>query len=254
MQTTLLVCDWPHSRWTKLLVCKDAVLQGIPLFRSVLEYSTVRKVCSLSAVRMIVPSRSDAHLSTHPDAHLSIRQDDVPYRPDAQTDLASSIRTTWSSVRTLHCIEKLLFQLPSVRTSQQPVRTPLSFWPSFRFFPSLFTGRLMQPSGRREIPSGPASPQGKNRNSNSTVRTPVCHRPDACAPDMENVYSVSTDRTPTYHGLDARNTYMEIACWRSIVRSAIPLGPDAGKPYMEITCSGYATVRMTVSHRPDAVL
>jgi hypothetical protein len=42
----LLVCDWPHSRWTKLLVCKDAVLQGIPLFRSVLEYSTVRKVCS----------------------------------------------------------------------------------------------------------------------------------------------------------------------------------------------------------------
>jgi hypothetical protein len=31
-----------------------------------------------------------------------------------------------SSVRTLHCIEKLLFQLASVRTSQQPVRTPIS--------------------------------------------------------------------------------------------------------------------------------
>jgi hypothetical protein len=30
------------------------------------------------------------------------------------------------SVRTLHCVEKLLFQLASVRTSQQPVRTPLS--------------------------------------------------------------------------------------------------------------------------------
>jgi hypothetical protein len=29
----LLVCDWPHSVWTKSLVCKDAILQGIPLFR-----------------------------------------------------------------------------------------------------------------------------------------------------------------------------------------------------------------------------
>jgi hypothetical protein len=29
-------------------------------------------------------------------------------------------------VRTLHCIEKLLFQLASVRKSQQPIRTPIS--------------------------------------------------------------------------------------------------------------------------------
>jgi hypothetical protein len=138
----VLVCGWPHSVWTKSLVCKDAVLQGILLFRRVLEDSTVRKVGSLSVVRTIVPSRLD----------------DVPYRPDAQTDLASFVRKTKTSVRTLHCIEKLLSHLASVRTSQQPVRTPLSIWPSFRFFPSSFMGRLMQPFGRRGFSSGRASP------------------------------------------------------------------------------------------------
>jgi hypothetical protein len=39
---------------------------------------------------------------------------------------ASSVRTTCPSVRTLHCIEKLLFHFASVRTSPQPVWTPLS--------------------------------------------------------------------------------------------------------------------------------
>jgi hypothetical protein len=63
---SLLVCDWLHSVWTKSLVCKDAVLQGISLFRRVLEDSAVRKVGSLSTVRTIVPSRLDAHLSTVP--------------------------------------------------------------------------------------------------------------------------------------------------------------------------------------------
>jgi hypothetical protein len=43
--------------------------------------------------------------------------------PDRQ---ASSVRTTYFSVRTLHCIKKLLFQFASVQTSQQPVRTSIS--------------------------------------------------------------------------------------------------------------------------------
>jgi hypothetical protein len=62
------------------------------------------------------------------------------------TNLASSVRTTCIFVRTLHCIEKLLFHLASIRTSQQPVRTPLSIRPSFKFFPCSVMGRLMQPS------------------------------------------------------------------------------------------------------------
>jgi hypothetical protein len=70
----------------------------------------------------------------------------------------------------------------------------------------------MQPSGRRGFPFGRASPYGKNRNSNSTVQTPVCHRPDACVSDMEIAELTSTVRTPAYHGPDARTTDMKIAC------------------------------------------
>jgi hypothetical protein len=33
-----------------------------------------------------------------------------------------------------------------------------------------------------------------------------------------------------------------------------PHGPDTRRPYMEITSSGHATVRTTMSHRPDAAL
>jgi hypothetical protein len=55
--------------------------------------------------------------------HLSgrrIHPDRTPDRP------ASSVWTTYLSVWTLHCIEKLLFQLASVWTSQQPVRMSIS--------------------------------------------------------------------------------------------------------------------------------
>jgi hypothetical protein len=76
-----------------------------------------------------VSSRPDAHLSIVP----AIRTTYVPYRPDARQTKASSVQTTWISVRTLICIEKLLFQLASVRTTQQPVRTTLSDRSSFRF-------------------------------------------------------------------------------------------------------------------------
>jgi hypothetical protein len=49
-----------------------------------------------------------------------VHPDQTPDRP------ASSVQTTYLSVRTLHCIEKLLFQLASIRTSQQLVRTSIS--------------------------------------------------------------------------------------------------------------------------------
>jgi hypothetical protein len=94
----LLVCDWPHSVWTKSLVCKDVVLQGIPLFRSVSEDSALlasQKIFgSLSAVKMLVPpvrtlicplfhpSRRRAIPSGCPDRPSIIRPDDVDFRPD----------------------------------------------------------------------------------------------------------------------------------------------------------------------------
>jgi hypothetical protein len=111
--SSLLVCDWPHSVWTKSFVCKDAVLQGIPLFR---RFCTA---CKSEDFRFPVSHLDDRTIpSGRSSVHCSICPNDVPYCPDAQTELASFVRTTWISVWTLYCIEKLLFQLASVRTSQ----------------------------------------------------------------------------------------------------------------------------------------
>jgi hypothetical protein len=154
---------------------------------------------SLSAVWTIEPSRPDTHLSTvpsvrttchtvrSPDRPSIIRQDDVHFRPD------------------LHCFEKLLFQLASVRTSQHPVRTPFSDRSTSDSFQVQFKGRLLQPSGR-------AHTLGKNRNSNVTVRTTVSLGPDARSTVKEIVDLTSTIRTTAYHGPNARIADMEIAC------------------------------------------
>jgi len=89
-------------------------------------------------------SRPDDGLS-HRDAHLSI----APFvqttchtvlAPDRQ---ASSVWTAYLSVLTLHCIEKLLFQLASVRTSQQHVRTSISDRSSSDSFQVQNMGRLI---------------------------------------------------------------------------------------------------------------
>jgi hypothetical protein len=72
--------------------------------------------------------------SGRPDRPSIICPDDVLSRPD------------------LHCFEKLLFQLESVRTFQQPVRTPLSDRSASDYFQVQFKGRLLQPSGRRGFP------------------------------------------------------------------------------------------------------
>jgi len=103
--------------WTKSLLCNDPVLQGIPLFRRVLEDSAVRKVGSLSAVRTIVPSLLDAHLSTAP-----------------------SVRTMCHTVRT-----------------PRQTKHHLSGRRSFPSGPSLFreaTVPALHPSGRLSNPSG----------------------------------------------------------------------------------------------------
>jgi hypothetical protein len=67
-----------------------------------------------------VLSRPDAHLSTAPFVWTTCHTVRTPDRP------ASSAWTTYLSIRTLHCNEKLLFQLTSVRTSQHPVQTSIS--------------------------------------------------------------------------------------------------------------------------------
>jgi hypothetical protein len=58
--------------------------------------------------------------------HYSIPLDDVFIPTGRQTDQHHSSGRSIFSVWTLHYIEKLLFRLASVRTSQQPVRTHIS--------------------------------------------------------------------------------------------------------------------------------
>jgi hypothetical protein len=108
----LLVCDWPHSVWTKSLICKDAVLQGILLFKSVLEDSIVRKVGSLSAFRttchpvrtlicpLVHPSGRRAILSGRPDRPSIIRPDNVDFRPDPSLHREASVPACIHSVVT----------------------------------------------------------------------------------------------------------------------------------------------------------
>jgi hypothetical protein len=103
----VLVCDWLHSVWTKSLVCKDDVLTGTPLFRSISEDSACKSEdfrfpVSRPDDRAIPSGRSSVHCSFCPDAHLStvpsvqttyhtvqtpdrssiIRPDDVYFHPD----------------------------------------------------------------------------------------------------------------------------------------------------------------------------
>jgi len=50
-----------------------------------------------------------------------------------------------------------------------------------------------------------------SERQSAIVRTPVCHRPDTRASDIEIADLASTVWTPAYHGPDARTTDMEIA-------------------------------------------
>jgi hypothetical protein len=69
------------------------LLSGIPLFKvmskdfALLTSQKISVPCQPSGRRFIPPGP--------PSVHCSIRPDDVPYRPDAQTYLASFVRTTY---------------------------------------------------------------------------------------------------------------------------------------------------------------
>jgi hypothetical protein len=109
--------------WTKSLICKDAVNRDSTcqnIFRRIYTAKKIEDFRFPVSCPDDVLSRPDAHLSTAPFVRTTCHTVQTPDRP------ASSVRTTYLSVRTLHCIEKLLLQLASVRTSQHPVRTSIS--------------------------------------------------------------------------------------------------------------------------------
>jgi hypothetical protein len=137
--------------WTKLLVCKDAFLQGIPLFRSGSDVS------ALLSRQKISKSLSAVWTTCHP-----VRTPICPLFHPFGRRVTPSGRLDRSSINCpddvhsrldLHCFEKPLYQLASVRTSQQPVLTPFSDRAASDSFQIQFKGRLLQPFGRRGFPS-----------------------------------------------------------------------------------------------------
>jgi hypothetical protein len=153
-----------------------------------------------------VSSRSDAHLFIVPSC-----PDDVSYCPDVLQTKASSVRTMWFSVRTLLCIKKLLFQLASVRTTQQPIWTTLSVRSSFRF------------SFQKQI---------WEYCCNSPDDVESC--PDALLLKASSQFKLNCS--------DARTTDMEITCRISTVRTAIP---------MVRTCEALIRKLLAVNVRPS---
>jgi hypothetical protein len=108
----IFVPEWPKGEfvsilalfcvWTKSLMCKRCCKQGFHFQSDV----TRRNSSSLSALRtMCHPVRTLICLLLHPSERSVIPS-------GRQTDQHHSSGRRASSVRTFHCIEKFLFQLP----------------------------------------------------------------------------------------------------------------------------------------------
>jgi hypothetical protein len=153
---------------------------------------------SLSAVWTIEPSRSEDHLSLF---HTSGRRA-IP--SGLQTDQASSVRTTCLSVRTLHCVKKVLSSLhPSGRFSSTSRR--LSVLDHFKIsFQVPRKGRSINRLDNVVSRLNARLLQERIVNSNITVRTSDSCGPDEHSTKKEIADSTSTVRTTAYHGPDAR--------------------------------------------------
>jgi len=176
----IFVPEWPKGEfvcilasfcvWTKSLKCKDALNRDSTI------QSDVRRFClharrissSLSAVRTIDPSRPDAHLSTVPYVWTTCSTVRTA-KTDQHHPSGRSVHSVW----TPYCIKKFPYQLASVRTFQQHVRTPISTRSVSDFFPSSKKGKINQPFGRCGIPFGRACIKEGNCRFNF-------NRPDDC--------------------------------------------------------------------------
>jgi hypothetical protein len=201
-------------------VSKDAVNRDFTI------HSTLRRLSSAKISVPFQPSGQSSHPVRMPICHCSIHLDDLPYRPDArQTKHHPFGRRAFpsgpSTVLRRFCPTCMRPDVSAARPDASLYST------SSGFFPSYNKGKINQPFGRCGIPSGRAYPQGKNRNSNTPVRTSDSLGPDARSSKKEIADSTSTVWKTTYHGLDARTSVMEIACRKSAVCTLIPHVPDA---------------------------
>jgi len=162
--------------WIKSLMCKDAINRDSTC------QSIFKRLCTAKKMedfRLAVSrpddvlSRPDAHLSTAPFVQMTCH---TVWTPDR---LASSVWTTYLFIQTLHCIEKLLFQLASVRTSQQPVRTSITDRSASDSFQVQDMGRMIhRPDARSLIWKLLAADVRPSRRQCLTVRTRLLNRKD----------------------------------------------------------------------------
>jgi len=144
--------------WTKSLMCKDAVKRDSTCQSIFRRLWTAKKI---EDFRFPV-SRSD---------DMSSRPDDMFITTGRQTDQHHPSGRRIFSVQTLHCIEKFLFQLASVRTSQQPVRTSISDQSASDSFQVQYMGRSTSTVRTMWFP---IRTQSKIRQESQFK----CHRPD----------------------------------------------------------------------------
>jgi len=142
----VLVCDWPHSDWTKSLICKDAFQQGFHYSEVFQRFYTVFKS------EISVPCQPDAHLSTVPAVRTTYDTVRTPERPKHHPFVRHGFPSGHSSVSRSFCSS-----LHSSRRLSSPSGR-LSVIELQIFFPSSNKGRLLQPSGRRGFPSRRAHP------------------------------------------------------------------------------------------------
>jgi hypothetical protein len=165
---------------------------------------------SLSVVRTIEPSRSDAHLTIVPSVRTTchivqtsvrpsiIRPDDVHFRPDPPLNRDVSI------------------QLASIRTFQQHVRTPLGTRP----VSDSFQVPIKERSSNR-LDNVVSRQDARLRKARIAIQISPSGRLSVLvrkrATNMEIANSTSTVRTIASHGSDARIADMEIVCCSSAV-------------------------------------
>jgi hypothetical protein len=254
------VPEWPKGEFVSIiglilfgqnhLYVKDAVLQGIPLFKRVSEDSA----CKTENLRFPVSRPDDRAIhSGRPSVHYSIRPDDVPYRLDAR--------------QTKHH--------PSGRRDFPSGCTTVSRSFCSSLHPS---GRLSSPSGRLLVIDQLQILSKFNLREDCSNRPDdVDFRPDTLLHKARIAIQISLSgrqsalvrtrvhqlrklpirlqpfgRLPPWSGR-AHSKYGN--CMLKISRLDVhPPWFGRAKPYMEVTCSGRATVRTTVSYRLDAAL
>jgi hypothetical protein len=218
--------------WTKSLKCKNVVNRD----------STIQ---SLQVRRIQVPcqpsGRSSHPVRTHicPLFHPS-RQRVIP--SGRQIDQASSVRTTCLSVRTLHCVEKVLSSLhPSGRFNSMSGRLSILY----QFLISFQVPRKGRSINRPD--DVVSRPDARLLKARIAIQISLSGRLTALVwtrVHQRRKLPIRLQRPDNCLSWSGRTNCRYGNCVLKNSRpNAHPPWSGRAKPYKEITCSGYATIR-----------